>query len=167
MALRNLQLINYKPADHPDRERGLHVSGDFALVEPPAWGDKMLIGNYLEVVLHKKLGVINHIQRPDGTMQPVRGYELVIHHSAIHGDGPYEKVKPPELVRYTATGGSDAILQDQAEGAQITIRPVMVKKRLGPDQTLYRWYTLAVDGVFMNPTTGEIGFVPHNCWLEH
>lgn len=163
--MRNLQLMNYRPKDHLTRKTGEHVNGEFVLVTPPQWGDKLMIGNYLEVVLHHKLGVVNQIKRPDGQMQDVRGYELVVHHSAIHGDGPFDPIKPPELVRYCASSTADIMLRDQPDCSQLTLRPAMIKKAIGPRNELYRWYVLAVDGVYKSPD-GGVDFVPHNSLLE-
>lgn len=157
--------MNFRPKDHPDRKRGNHINGEFCLVTPPQWGEKSMIGNYLEAVLHQKLGVINQIKRPDGAMQDVRGYELVIHHSAFHGDGPYDRVLPPEMIRYCASSTVDAMLRDTQDGAEITLRPVLVTKRLGPRNELYRWYVFAVDGVYKSPQ-GGVDFVPHSVLLE-
>ncbi len=163
--MRNLQLMNYRPKDHIDQQKGVHVNGEFVLVTPPLWGERLMIGNYLEVILHRKLGVVNQIKRPDGEMQDVRGYEFVIHHSAFHGDGPYEKVLPPEMVRYTASSTVDAMLRDQEDGAQLALRPVKVQKHLGPNNQNYRWYVIAVDGVYKSPS-GGVDFVPHSSLLE-
>lgn len=161
--------MNYRSKDqrHGKYESGdVHVNGEFTLREPVKFAERDMIGNYLEVVLHKKLGDVSQIKRPNGESQPVRGYELVIHHSAIHGDGPYEKVRPPEIVKFQCSSTIDAILREQPDGAQLTIRPVMVQKRLGPGQKLMQWYVLAIDGVYKNPATGAIDFVPHNSLLE-
>lgn len=157
--------MNYRTKDHPARKVGEHVNGEFVLVTPPQWGEKTMIGNYLEVVLHKKLGVVNQIKRPDGQMQDVRGYELVIHHSALHGDGPYDRVLPPEMVKYCASSTVDSKLRDAEEGSQLTLRPVLVQKHLGPNNQNYRWFVLAVDGVYNNPH-GGVDFVPHSELLE-
>ncbi len=157
--------MNYRPKDHWDVQKGNHVNGEFVLAQPKSMGERPMVGNYLEVVLHKKLGVVNHIKRPDGDTQDVRGYELVIHHSAIHGDGPYDRIQPPELVKYLASSSADGMLRDQPEGAQITLRPMLVKKVLGPNRKQYQWYVIAVDGVYKNPA-GGVDFVPHSSLLE-
>jgi len=113
------------------------------------------IGNYLEVVLHKKLGVTGQLKTPGGS-QDIRSYELVIHHSVIHGQ--------PEMVRFDCPAKTvDTLLKNQEEGAVLKLRLVLVKQKC--NQKVWPWYIIAVNGVFDWKNT--LHEVPHSNYEFH
>jgi len=108
------------------------------------------IGNYLEVVLHRKLGVTGQLKTP-GRPQEIRSYELVIHHSLIHGD--------PEMVRFDCPAVTvDTLLKRQREGEILQLRPVLVEKECQHQR--WKWFIIAVDGEFI--WGNKLFLVPHS-----
>ena len=135
------------------------VPGDFVLwsrhgEEKPVVQD---IGNYIEVVLHKKLGVTGQL-KTTGKPQDIRSYEFVIHHSAIHGESQkFKKLSDlkiisdghyaPEMIRFDCPAQTvDTLLKNQEEGTVLKLRPVLVKQKC--NHKVWPWYIIAVNGVF-------------------
>lgn len=99
------------------------------------------IGDYLEVVLQKKLGKIGEMKTPNKP-QEIRGYEFTIWHSAIHS------AKTAELVRFDCPAITvDMLLKRQLEGEILRLRPVLVE-HVTRDHA-WKWYILAVDGEYI------------------
>ena len=119
--------------------------GDFILWAPPIGNGKPTVtnaGNYIEAVMHRRIGVTGTVKIPGGS-QDIRSYELVIHHSAIHGD----KV-PPEMVRFDCPAVTvDLLLKKVEEGTTVQLRPVLVTKNCGGKT--WKWFVIAVNGHYL------------------
>jgi hypothetical protein len=136
--MRNLLLLG--PRDHFN----LHP-GDFALTERTK--KPLMIGNYLEVLLYKKLGVVGEVDVPGCSFKlEKRAYEFIIHHSAIHG----ALDKEMEQVRYeTVTKTQDMLLRRYSEGDFLQLRSVLVCMK-SPYDIAHAWYVIAVNGEYLH-----------------
>lgn len=117
------------------------------------------IGNYLEVMLHKKLGVTGQLKGPREP-QDIRSYEMTIWHSLVHSS------QNAELIRFDCPAKTvDALLKEKEPGDTLQLRPHLVshvtrnKKTGKPDQH-WKWYVIAVNGVYW--WRNEEWQVPHS-----
>ncbi len=115
--------------------------GDFVLWAKAENGEKPVvtnIGNYIEAVIHRNLGVTGTLKTPGGP-QDIRSYELVIHHSAIHSD-------VPEMVHFDCPAKTVDTLLIVASDTLLKLRPVQVVQTMRDKQ--WKWFILAVNGVY-------------------